>query len=428
MQARTAANRQRRSHARTAVIAAGALSAAVAAQAANYGTDLNLTMMPASGGMAGVGIAAPLEPAAALYGNPGSLVQFGDATRFSFGATYYSPSVHVSHDGSVTGAAWSADSKINPYLVPTVAVTMPLGPNDVIGAGLGVVSGVGSDFRGAGGPHPAGCPAGGGVFCTSASLDPNSELLVFGANVGYAHRFGNGLALGAAVTLAQGYAQLPLNSDTSSVHAFGARATVGATYEAGATTLGGYYRSPLQIKYRNLTNDGPGRFNDFKIEQPQEVALGLAHRGLMGGALLLAADVVWKDWSSASFYRDFYRSQTVVALGAQLTTGAAQWRVGYSQVNNPMKKNPGNSIGGVGSFGLNGVSIPISPAVIQYFQAVDAEVIWRRQVTAGAGYQLAKNLRVDGHLGLALRETDQIGGSEVRAKAWQAGLGATWNF
>lgn len=407
--------------------AAGILAVA-AAQAANYGTDLNLTMMPASGGMAGVGIAAPLEPAAALYGNPASLTQFASATHFSFGATYYDPSVRVEHDGSVTGAAWSGKSQTKPYLVPTVAVTMPITPNDVVGGGLAVISGVGSDFRGEGGPHPAGCPAGGGVFCTSASLDPNAELVVFGANVGYAHRFSDKFSAGAAVTVAQGYAQLPMNSDTSSVHAFGARATVGGTYEGGPLSVGVYYRSPLKINYKNLTNDGPGQFNDFEIEQPQEVALGLASRHLMGGALLLALDVVYKDWDSAEFYRDFYKSQTVVALGAQLSTGAAQWRVGYSHANSPMKKSLGNSIGGKSSFGLNGVSIPITPAVIQYFQAVDAEVIWRDQVTAGAGFQLNKNLRIDGHVNFALSEDDQIGGTRVDAKAWQAGVGATWSF
>jgi long-chain fatty acid transport protein len=402
--------------------------AVVGAQAANYGTDLNLTMMPASGGMAGVGIAAPLEPAAALYGNPASLTQFSSATHFSFGATYYDPSVDVKHDGSVTGAAWSGSTQTKPYLVPTVAVTMPITANDVVGAGLTVVSGIGSDFRGEGGPHPAGCPAGGGVFCSSASLDPNAELIVFGANVGYAHRFSNNFSAGAAVTVAQGYAQLPMNSDTSSVHAFGVRATVGGTYEGGPLSIGAYYRSPLKINYRNLTNDGPGVFNDFKIEQPQEVALGLASRHLMGGALLVAMDVIYKDWDSAEFYRDFYKSQTVVALGAQLTTGAAQWRVGYSHVNSPMKKDLGNSIGGAGTFGLNGVSVPITPAVIQYFQAVDAEVIWQDQVSAGAGLQLNRNLRIDGHVNFALSEKDQIGGTQVDAKAWQAGLGATWSF
>lgn len=400
------------------------LFAMTTAHAANYGTDLNLTMMPASGGMGGVGIAAPLEPAAALYGNPGSLTLFGDSTRFSFGATYYDPHVTAEHDGSITGAAWSGTSQVRPYLIPTVSVTMPISPNDVLGAGLAVVSGVGSDFRGEGGPHPAGCPG----LCASASLDPNAELIVFGANVGYAHRFSNNLSAGAAITLAQGYAQLPLNSNTSSVHAFGARATVGATYDGGPFSLGAYYRSPLKINFKNLTNDGPGVFNDFKIEQPQELAIGLASRHLMGGALLLALDVTYKDWNNAEFYRDFYKSQTVVAVGAQLTTGAAQWRVGYSHANSPIKNDVGSSIGGRSSFGLNGVSIPLSPPVIQYFQAVDAEVIWQDQVSAGVGFQLNKNLRVDGHVNFALSKDDRIGSTRVDARAWQAGVGATWSF
>lgn len=398
-------------------------------QAANYGMDFNLTMLPASGGMAGVGVARPLEPAAALYGNPAALTQYNDATRFSFGATYYDPSLKVEHDGSVTGAAWADSSKATPYLIPAIAVTQPLGANGVLGFGLTVVSGIGSNFKGAGGPHPAGCSAGGGIFCTSASLDPIAELLVFGANVGYGHRFSDALSGGVAVTLAQGYAQMPLSSNTSSVHAFGARATLGINYDLGATTVGAYYRSPLSITYKNMFNDGPGKFSDTTtIEQPQEFALGIANRALMGGKLLVAVDILYKDWNNAEFYKDIYKSQTVVALGAELTTGAAKWRIGYSHVNSPIKKDVGSSIAGHSSFALNGVSVPLSPPMVQYLQATDAAVIWRDQVTLGLGYDIIKNLRVDSHLGFALNRNEQIGGSNVQAKAWQGGVGLTWNF
>ncbi|UCP11561.1 hypothetical protein K5R88_07995 [Pseudomonas sp. MM213] len=405
----------------------GALVSATA-QAANYGTDFNLTMLPASGGMAGVGVARPLEPAAALYGNPAALTQFRDATRFSLGATYFEPSLNVEHDGSVTGAAWADDSKASSYLIPAVAITQPLGENDVLGFGFTVVSGVGSDFKGAGGPHPGGCSAGGGVYCTSASLDPNAEMVVFGANVGYGHRFSDALSGGVAITVAQGYAQMPLNSDTSSVHAFGVRATLGINYDVGATTIGAYYRSPMSMRYQNLFNNGPGKFSDTTIEQPQEFAFGIANRALMNGKLLIALDVLYKDWSSAEFYKDIYESQTVIATGAELTTGAAKWRIGYSHVNSPIKNDVGSSIAGNNSFALNGVSIPLNPPIVQYLQAVDAAVIWLDQVTLGAGYEINKNLRVDSHLGLALNRSEQIGANNVEAKAWQLGAGLTWSF
>jgi len=52
-----------------------ALWAIPSANAANYGTDLNLTMLPATGGMGGVGIANPLEPAAAVFRQSGYTLQ-----------------------------------------------------------------------------------------------------------------------------------------------------------------------------------------------------------------------------------------------------------------------------------------------------------------------------------------------------------------
>ncbi len=47
--------------------------------AANYGTDLNLTMMPAAGGMGGVGIARPQDVGSAVFGNPATLTQYKGA-------------------------------------------------------------------------------------------------------------------------------------------------------------------------------------------------------------------------------------------------------------------------------------------------------------------------------------------------------------
>ncbi|MNQ91732.1 hypothetical protein D3C85_1071260 [compost metagenome] len=221
---------------------------------------------------------------------------------------------------------------------------------------------------------------------------------------------------------------MPLNSDTSSVHAFGARATLGINYDLGATTVGAYYRSPMSMRYQNLFNNGPGKFSDATIEQPQEFAFGIANRALMNGKLLIALDVLYKDWSSAEFYKDIYESQTVIATGAELTTGAAKWRIGYSHVNSPIKNDVGSSIAGNNSFALNGVSIPLNPPIVQYLQAVDAAVIWLDQVTLGAGYEINKNLRVDSHLGFALNRSEQIGASNVEAKAWQLGAGLTWSF
>ncbi|MHB1085125.1 MAG: OmpP1/FadL family transporter [Thiobacillus sp.] len=385
-----------------------AFGAASAANAANYGTDLNLTMMPASGGMAGVGIANPLEPAAALFGNPATLANFNNGTSFSFGATFYKPEVSAQHNGGDTGTAWSADSKASDYLVP---VTQPISQNTVLGLGLTAISGVGSDFRG-----------------TPNSLDSLAELVLFGANAGISNRVNNNLDLGGAVTIGNGFFQAGLSSNTASRRAFGVRGTLGANYHLGPTNVGAYYRSKLSIKYKDVVNYNSNAFWDLTVEQPEELAMGLSDSSLLDGKLLLAADVIWKNWEGAKFYKDIYENQTIVALGAQLTQGKAKWRVGYSHVNGPMKSNVGSNVGEATSLGYNGANIPLTPSLVQYLQATNAEVIWQDQVTAGFGYELNKNIRMDTHVGVALSRDETIGNTSVDAKAWQVGAGLTWNF
>jgi long-chain fatty acid transport protein len=388
-----------------------ALGAASAVNAANYGTDLNLTMMPASGGMAGVGIASPLEPAAAVFGNPAALANYNTGTSFSFGAAFYDPQVSAKHNGGDTGTAWSGDSKANNYLIPSMAVTQALGRDTVLGLGLTAISGVGSDFR-----------------RVPGSLAPLAELLVFGANAGIAHRVNDNLDIGGAVTIGNGYFQAGLSSNTASTHAYGVRGTVGANYHMGQTAVGAYYRSELSIKYKGVVNNGGNNFWDLTVAQPAEVGLGLANSSLLGGKLLLAADVIWKNWAGAKFYKDIYKDQTVVALGAQLTQGKAKWRVGYSHVNSPIKGSVGSNVGEATSLGVNGVSVPLTPSLVRYLQATNAEVIWTDQVTLGFGYELTKNMQMDTHIGTALSRDETIGNTQVNGKAWQIGAGLTWQF
>ncbi|HEY9098908.1 MAG TPA: outer membrane protein transport protein [Thiobacillus sp.] len=388
-----------------------ALGAVSVANAANYGTDLNLTMMPASGGMAGVGIANPLEPAAALFGNPATLANFNSGTSFSFGATFYKPEVSAQHNGGDTGTAWSADSKASDYLVPSIAVTQAISQDTVLGLGLTAISGVGSDFRG-----------------TPGSLDPLAELVLFGANAGISHRVNNNLDLGGAVTIGNGFFQAGLSSNTASRRAFGVRGTLGANYHLGLTNVGAYYRSKLSIKYKDVVNYNTNAFWDLTLEQPEEFAFGLSNASLLNGKLLLAADVIWKNWEDAKFYKDIYENQTIVALGAQLTQGKAKWRVGYSHVNGPMKSNVGSNVGEATSLAHNGTNIPLTPSLVRYLQATNAEVIWQDQVTAGFGYELTKNIQLDTHVGMALSKQETIGNTKVDAKAWQVGAGLTWKF
>ncbi|REJ73965.1 MAG: hypothetical protein DWQ29_18205, partial [Planctomycetota bacterium] len=57
------------------------------AGAQSFGIELHNTMMPASGGMAGVSIARPQDPLSAINGNPATLSQM-KGTNFTFGGAW----------------------------------------------------------------------------------------------------------------------------------------------------------------------------------------------------------------------------------------------------------------------------------------------------------------------------------------------------
>ncbi|WP_029132985.1 OmpP1/FadL family transporter [Sedimenticola selenatireducens] len=378
--------------------------------AANYGTDLNLTMMPAAGGMGGVGIARPQDTGSAVFGNPASLTQF-NGTHFMFGATFYAQDVDALHDGTITGTAWSGESDAGPYLIPSIAIAQSLNDRVTLGLGLGVVAGIGSDFR-----------------KVPGSLSPLAEIMVFGANAGAAYQVNDNLSLGAVATLGMGFGQAGLNSNTSSTSNFGLRATLGANYSMDDNTLGLYYRSPLSIEYDNMVQYSTTGFHSPTFEQPQEVGFGFANESLAGGKLLIAADVVWKDWESADSYRDLYDNQTVFALGAQYTTGPYKLRVGFSHADSPIKKNVGSNVGSITSLLVGGATVPLNPALTRYVQATNGEVVWEDQVTLGVGWNMSKMLTLDAHASVALDRAKTIGETRVDAGAWQVGGALTWHF
>jgi len=380
------------------------------ASAANFGTDLNLTMMPAAGGMGGVGIASPQGVGASVFGNPATLSQF-KGTHFMLGGTFYKPDVKAKHNG--LGLNWSGDSKAGPYLLPNVAVSHELPNNLTMGVGVSAISGVGSDFRG-----------------IEGSLDPLAEIIVFGANAGLAYQINEQFSLGLMTTIGFGLGQAGLVENTASTSGFGLRGTLGATYKQNQTIIGGYIRTPLAIKYDKMVKYDAGAYHNPTFEQPGEIALGISNSSLMDGNLLLEMDVTYKDWNSAESYQDLYDSQTVFNIGAQLTTGAFKWRAGFIHADSPIKKNVGSNVGTIDSLYISalGGNTALNPGLVHYVQAVNTEVIWEDQVTFGLGWDISKNMTLDFHAAVALQRDEQIGTTKVTAGAWQTAAGLSWKF
>lgn len=405
----------------TACIGAAAVSPA--ARAALHGFDVHNTLAPASSALAGTSIARPQDTVSAVFGNPASLTQYR-GTQFTFGGTFFKPSVDLTHDGSVTGTAFQGDSGTDIFPVPQIAVTQDLnglGMPATLGLGLTALSGLGSEFRG-----------------TTGSLGAGGEAVTLGINAGLGYAITDNFSIGAAATISFSELDMGLSSSSAMTHDLGLRGTLGATYEMGDTTIGGYYQTVLKHEYDNLMETAPGVYTDITTEQPANIGIGIANNSLMGGDLLLMADVTYKYWSDADFWGDLYDDQAVYSIGAQLTRGKAKYRIGYGYAEDPTRSDATAPIGPLTEFNSEYGVIPLSDPVVQYLQATQMAVIWKHRLTAGVGIDdvLMPGLTLDLAAGWEFEEDRDYGtgslpgGGHTNAEssAWHVGFGLTWKF
>ena len=423
-------------------LASGLLaSAAVSgtAVAGPYGYDLNNVFAPRSGGMAGTSIAKPLDNVSAIFGNPATLADW-QGTEFTFGATFYKPEANLDHDGTVTdlfagggpgSGAFSTRNGNEGYIVPQVGVTQdlrPLGLPAVLGAGLTAISGIGVEFRND--PLAAGLGA---------------EFIVLGANFALGYELSENLSVGGGLTVTYAYLDLGLASSSGVAHDTSARFNVGVQYDVMPdTTVGLMYHSELQHVFDDIIavpGTNPGGLADFQaleIEQPRTVGIGIANTSLMGGNLLLAADVMFKNWSRAAFWGDVYKDQMIYSIGGELSAGPWRFRGGYGFADDPTDRNasgvrglplfcadPNCSVGPVGG------AVPLGGAVLELLQASQTQVIYRHRASLGLGYKgfLAPFLDLDTHVAWQFQEENTYGG-HTTSTVWsrQAGFALTWHF
>ncbi|MFA9460054.1 OmpP1/FadL family transporter [Thiohalorhabdus sp. Cl-TMA] len=396
---------------------------ALPANAGPHGFDLHNTLMPASGGMAGTSLATPLDVPSALYGNPATLSQFR-GTQAAFGATLYKPRVEINHDGSVTGAAFDAESNTQAFPVPNIAITQDLrggGIPGTLGIGFSAISGIGAEFKN-----------------EPKSLGAGAEFTVFGVNAGGGFELADGLSLGGALTVSFAQLDAGLASSGAEVHDLGYRGSLGLTYDLPAhTTTALYYQTELSHTFKNAfqtdsTSGGFPSYSSQTVEQPANLGFGLSNRSLLDGRLLLALDVIHKSWEQSKFWGDVYNDQTVGSLGAQLSSGDWRFRLGYGYAEDPNKDSP-ESLGGLDQVqaGVGGKVIPLSTPVIQYLQATQTVVIYEHRATVGLGYKdlVMEGLDGDIHFGWQFENDRDFGGhTKARVSSWQLGFGLTWRM
>ncbi len=399
------------------VVAAGVGAQSAAAQ--SLGIDLRNTVMPASGGMAGTSIARPQDMISAINANPATLTQYR-GTQFSLGGAFAGSTFNLTQTGDIGLPAtpiitpFSAKSQTPGAAVPNVAVSQDLeayGLPVTLGLGLIGAAGAGTDFR-----------------KQSASNGTSSYLsiLEFAGSAGA--KLTDRVSAGATMYVGNGFLDGPFVGDGAMTSAYALRGSVGMSYAmTDCTTLGMYYQSVQRFRFKDEVRlqllDGTIDISrDVHLSMPQSVGVGVANSSLLDGRLLLAADVLFLDWNSASLFRSIYRPQWALQLGTQYSVNErVRLRMGYAFVENPIDPTTGDSVGGI--------TVPGGVPAVKYLQAQLA-VINQHRLAAGVGVRdVLPGLDFDTFAGGMFEASEQLGNfTNVSVSSYWIGAGFTWRF
>jgi long-chain fatty acid transport protein len=392
---------------------------ATESRAQSFGVELHNNLMPASGGMAGTSLARPQDLQSAINANPATLTQF-HGTQFSFGGAWAESTYDLGYDGSVPAlnalglSAFQAKSGAPGAMLGNIGVTQDfssLGMPATLGIGLKSSSGASAEWRAA--------PGSNGTTVSLMVLD-----MIMGLGVDLTDR----LSTGASLSVGTGFMDGPWVGATGNANAYGLRGRLGLDYDLTEwTSLGFYYQTKQHFTFEdNIRFLIPGPAGDIyldtNVDLPQNVGLGIANNRLLDGRLLLAADVLYKQWTDADLFGALYHDQWVVQLGTQYTMGRVRLRLGYAWAENPIRDNPGQSAGGV--------TPPNGRPVIEYVQSTLA-VVNEHRLSGGVGIcNVLPGIDFDIFAGGMFGASQDFAGGAVTAslESYWIGAGLTWHF
>ena len=383
------------------------------AGAQGFGPELHNNLMPRSGGMAGVSIARPQDLQSAINANPSTMAQFF-GTQFSFSGSWAEPTINVQHAGGVLPGvgAYSAKSEAEGLMIGNIAVMQ-----DLRAMGLPGTMGVGLIAAGGGGVSFRDVPASNG---TSALI----SLVNVAAGAGV--ELTDNLSAGATLTIGNSSFDGPFLGLTAAAYDYALRGSIGLDYDLACnTTVGFYYQTKQRYNYDDAVRlqlpVGFDVIRDIDADLPENIGFGIANDTLMCRNLLLAVDVLYKQWDDAALFKALYENQWAVQIGAQYQWNPkVQFRLGYAWAENAMISNAGSSAGGVAP--------PGAQAAIQYIQALFPNINEHR-ISAGVTiHELMPNVDFDLFAGGMFDESDDFGLSSVDFESYWVGAGMTWHF
>jgi len=382
------------------------------ARAQSYGVELNNTLMPASGGMGGTSVARPQDFLSGINANAATLTQYR-GTQFTLAGTFAGSTYDIDQSGAVPllgVTPFSAKSGTPGTVIPNIGVSQELSAYGLpVTVGLALVGSAG---------------AGTSFLKNPQSNGTSSYLLVLDFAPSAAIKLTDQLSIGATMFVGDGYLSGPFVGVSSMTNAFALRAGVGASYElTEATSLGFYWQSKQRFNFR----DAVVLYNtttpvDVSLALPDQFGLGIANNRLLGGRLLLAADVLYLQWKSAELFQSIYRNQWVMQLGTQYSvTPRTKLRAGYALAQNPLDADVGTSV--------SGIPVPGGIPAVKYLQAQFA-VVNQHRLSLGAGVSdVLPGLDMDVLAGGMFPATEQLGDiTSVSVNSYWIGAGLTWRY
>ena len=383
-----------------------------ASKAQTFGIELHNNVMPASGGMGGASVSKPQDLQSAIAGNPSTLRQF-QGTQFSFGGAWADVDYSVTQNSQlplVGVSPYSATSSTPGGLLGNIGVTQ-----DLDSSGLPATMGLGLITDAGGGVNFRGVPESNGTAAQYVALD-----IVAGVGLSVT----DNLTLGASGSLGTSYFDGPFTDLAGMTTAYGVRGTLGANYQVTQfTSVGAYWQTKKHLNFEDaLLLPVLGTARDISFEHPSNVVFGIANNRLMDGRLLLATDIVFKQYSNADTLRAIYRDQWAFQFGAQYSaTPKTALRLGYVYAQNPMKAAQLE--------GFGGNLLPDGIPAVRYVQGQFAAITEHR-ITCGVGVKdLRPGMDVDLFAGYGFDADDQFAATSVSLTGnYWVGFGSTWHF
>ena len=417
---------------------------------------------PASRGMGGIGTGMPVGPIDSIFRNPAWMSYFNTRKFFlSFGGILFMPSVKVSskmfmdfNEGSPRGGGYfqtkgRVKSDADTFVVPEVGIVHKVNHRLALGIGAFGVSGMGVDFR------DKQLVNQGSLGYTNALSKMHTTFQFMRITPAVSYKINEMVSIGGALHIAWGSLDVGAemcqfgdpdgdgipsptkcwNASGGQAQDFGIGISLGIAFNMGDFIYAGLmYQSPISMTYKNVfDSNGDGKFEDMKLQQPQEAAFGIGVKPLEN--LRLGLDIRWIDWSGADGYGDYdWKDQWVFGIGAEykpvdnlaLRIG---WNYGKTPIRNKSNLDPMTPKNSVPNFDAK-----FSDFQLYWFNLVGFPAIAEQHLTLGLNWKITPNFNVDLSYVYALPKTvtakAAMDAGEVSAKMVQhsIGVGLNWAF